>query len=171
MKTLFFDEFESPIGVIKVVVSMHGVERVIIAAAQDMRCEECLSSARRDKQACSEAINQLQEYFTGQRTAFTVPLCPSVPSFYARVREYVQTIAYGKTISYSEIAAAMENPRACRAVGAACRYNPIPLFIPCHRVVGLHENGGGYLGPHKEIKRSLLALEAKHSCDLDNIVE
>ena len=92
------------------------------------------------------AARQLGEYFTGQRTEFSVPLRPSDTAFQLAVWEQLKHIPYGQTISYGEIAAAMGRPQAARAVGMACGRNPIWIFLPCHRVVGKNGALTGYAG-------------------------
>lgn len=92
------------------------------------------------------AARQLGEYFTGQRTEFSVPLRPSDTAFQLAVWEQLEHIPYGQTISYGEIAAALGRPKAARAVGMACGCNPIWIFLPCHRVVGKNGALTGYAG-------------------------
>ena len=105
--------------------------------------------------------DELLEYFAGTRTEFTVPLSPAGTDFQRAVWRALQRIPYGETRAYGEIAEAVGRPGAARAVGTANHRNPIPIIIPCHRVVG--SNGqlcgfGGGLG----VKRQLLELEASH---------
>ena len=105
--------------------------------------------------------DELLEYFAGTRTEFTVPLSPAGTDFQRAVWRALQRIPYGETRAYGEIAEAVGRPGAARAVGTANHRNPIPIIIPCHRVVG--SNGqlcgfGGGLG----VKRLLLELEASH---------
>jgi methylated-DNA-[protein]-cysteine S-methyltransferase len=103
---------------------------------------------------------QLEEYFEGERDRFDVPvdwqLTP--PGFRNRALHAVARIPYGKTKTYAEIAKAAGNPRAFRAAGTACGHNPIPLIVPCHRVV---QSGGGVgnYGGGPEMKKALLSLE------------
>ena len=104
---------------------------------------------------------ELAAYFAGARRVFTVPLDPAGTPFQRRVWEALRSIPYGKTASYGAIAAQIGNPRAARAVGMANHCNPIPILIPCHRVVGAGGELTGYAGG-LEIKRRLLELEADH---------
>ncbi len=156
---LCIDEFESPIGPIIVAVGDHGVERVIITKTCAHKPFHCDENVEKDSFACRHAIMQLQEYFAGTRTAFTVPLNPQGTSFCKQVWSTLQTISYGQTKSYKDIAIELGNFRASRAVGFACAHNPIPLFIPCHRVVGSRGQLTGYLGDHRDIKQFLLSHE------------
>lgn len=105
-----------------------------------------------------EAKAQLDAYFAGRLKAFSLPLSPAGTEFQQKVWKLLQDIPYGTTCTYGEIAARAGNPKACRAVGMANNRNPLPILIPCHRVVGA--NGGlvGY-GGGLDIKLRLLQLE------------
>lgn len=102
---------------------------------------------------------ELEEYFTGTRHAFDVALDWRLSvGFRASVLHRLPDIAYGRTASYATVAALAGNPKAVRAVGTACATNPLPVVIPCHRVVRSDGSMGGYLGG-VEAKRTLLTLE------------
>ena len=105
-----------------------------------------------------KGFQQIQEYWTGHRVIFTLPLAPGGSDFEREVWETVIRIPYGETRSYRQIAEAVGNPAACRAVGMANHCNPIPFVIPCHRVVGTNGSLTGYAGG-LEMKRKLLAAE------------
>jgi len=105
-----------------------------------------------------EAHRQLQLYFAGQLESFTLPLAPSGTDYMQRVWEKLRAIPYGETRSYREIADSLGNPKAARAVGLANNKNPLPLFIPCHRVIGANQKLVGYRGG-LNIKEQLLTLE------------
>ncbi|WP_050614375.1 methylated-DNA--[protein]-cysteine S-methyltransferase [Bacillus testis] len=109
-----------------------------------------------------EAGKQLQEYLAGERTEFSLPLSARGTAFMERVWEGLCTIPYGETRSYRDIAEAIGNPKACRAVGMANNRNPIPIFIPCHRVIGANGTLTGY-GGGLAIKEHLLQLERQKS--------
>jgi methylated-DNA-[protein]-cysteine S-methyltransferase len=104
------------------------------------------------------AAVQLEEYLAGRRTEFTVPLEPEGTAFDHRVWDAVGAIPYGETVTYGEIARAIGNPNGARAVGTANGRNPIPIIIPCHRVVAAGGKLGGY-GGGLPLKRRLLDLE------------
>jgi methylated-DNA-[protein]-cysteine S-methyltransferase len=105
-----------------------------------------------------QCVQQLDEYFTKKRTQFDLPLKPQGTVFQQTVWQALQQIPYGQTISYGELAKAISNPKASRAVGGANNRNPIPIIIPCHRVVGANGSLTGYaLG--LEMKEFLLNLE------------
>jgi methylated-DNA-[protein]-cysteine S-methyltransferase len=105
---------------------------------------------------------QLDEYFAGTRHAFDLKLAPQASPFQSRVLDALLAIPYGETRSYKDIAVALGNPRAVRAVGGANGSNPLPIVIPCHRVIG---SGGGLTGFGGGLgnKRFLLDLERRHS--------
>ena len=107
-----------------------------------------------------EAVRQLREYFGGRRTEFDLPMAPEGTQFQRTVWRHLRDIPYGETISYSELARRTGNPKASRAVGAANGANPIPIVIPCHRVIGANGKLTGF-GGGLPIKEKLLALESR----------
>ena len=106
-----------------------------------------------------EAESQLRAYFAGELTRFDLPLSPRGTEFQRRVWDAVAGVPYGTTTTYSAVAAALGRPSACRAVGAANGRNPLPIVVPCHRVVAASGALTGY-GGGLERKRALLDLEA-----------
>ena len=106
-------------------------------------------------------IRQLNEYFSGKRTTFTINLAPQGTPFQQRVWQALQTIPYGRTLSYGQIAKAIGKPKASRAVGAANGQNPVSIIVPCHRVIGSNGKLVGY-GGGLSIKETLLAHESRH---------
>ena len=104
-----------------------------------------------------DAKSQLNDYFDGLRKNFDLPLEPPGTKFQQRVWSMMQQIPYGKTITYGEIAKALGS--SARAVGMACGANPIPVIIPCHRVVAANDMGGYSGDGGVETKRALLHLE------------
>lgn len=105
---------------------------------------------------------ELLEYFAGDRTSFDVMVRPRGTAFAQRVWDALRSIPYGATRTYGEIARLIGNPEAARAVGTANGRNPIPIVIPCHRVVAAGGKLGGYGGGLK-LKRALLDLETRHT--------
>ena len=101
---------------------------------------------------------QLEEYFAGNRKQFDLPLAPKGTDFQKRVWKALTDIPYGETRTYGKIAAAVDNPKAARAVGMANNKNPIGIIVPCHRVVGADGKLVGYAGG-MEKKEWLLNLE------------
>ena len=105
---------------------------------------------------------QLQEYFDGKRREFDVTLSLEGTEFQRRVWAALREIPYGETVSYGDIARRIDNPRAVRAVGAANGRNPIPIIVPCHRVIGSHGDLTGF-GGGLDTKEALLRLEAENT--------
>jgi methylated-DNA-[protein]-cysteine S-methyltransferase len=109
-----------------------------------------------------KAKKQLDEYFEGKRRKFDLPIKLKGTEFQKAVWSALETIEYGHTISYKELATRVGNEKASRAVGTANAKNPVPIFIPCHRVVRANGNIGGYLGGYIggiDIKECLLNIE------------
>ncbi len=112
----------------------------------------------REIEVLSAAFSQLEEYLTGKRTTFYLPLNPKGTKFQQRVWSILLNIPYGETRTYKDIAILSGNANASRAVGNANHKNPIPIFIPCHRVVGSDKSLNGY-AYGLEMKERLLKLE------------
>ncbi|MEI6757316.1 MAG: methylated-DNA--[protein]-cysteine S-methyltransferase [Chlorobium sp.] len=108
-----------------------------------------------------EAFRQLNAYINGELRVFSLPLAPSGTLFMEQVWNTLAAIPYGTTATYRDVAAASGNPKAVRAVGMACNRNPLPIFIPCHRVIGSNGTLTGYRGG-LALKMALLELEGKH---------
>jgi methylated-DNA-[protein]-cysteine S-methyltransferase len=107
-----------------------------------------------------DVARQIDQYFAGSRRAFDLVLDRQLSTgFRASVLSQIGSIEYGRTASYSAVAKLMGNPKASRAVGNACATNPLPVLVPCHRVISSTGGLGGYLGG-PEAKRTLLTLEA-----------
>ena len=114
---------------------------------------------RREDGPLREAIGQLRAYFDGARKTFDLPLAPEGTTFQQRVWRALQAIPCGHTVTYGEIARRIGRPTASRAVGAANGQNPLPIIVPCHRVIGANGQLTGYAGGIR-IKRALLDHEA-----------
>jgi methylated-DNA-[protein]-cysteine S-methyltransferase len=113
----------------------------------------------------ADACAQLSEYFAGTRKRFEIPLKLSGTEFQVSVLEALQDIPYGETTSYGTIAKRIGRPKAVRAVGAANGRNPLPIVVPCHRVIGSTGDLTGF-GGGLDTKEALLRLEAEHTQDL-----
>lgn len=109
--------------------------------------------------AISRAASELLAYFAGELRDFTIPLAPRGTPYMMLIWELLRGVPYGETATYGEIAALSGNSRAARAVGLANNRNPVPIFIPCHRIVGSDGKLTGYRGG-LELKRRLLGLES-----------
>ncbi len=109
----------------------------------------------------AEIIDQLTEYFAGKRRSFNLKLNLSGTPFQKKVWQQLQDVPFGSTTSYGEIAKRMNNPKACRAVGGANNKNPIPIIIPCHRIIGKDGSLTGF-GGGLELKEFLRHHEQSH---------
>lgn len=114
-----------------------------------------------ETQLLKETAKQINEYFNGKRKCFDLPIKPSGTEFQQKVWTALLSIPYGETRSYKEIAIAVGNDKACRAVGMANNRNPISIIIPCHRVIGTNGKLVGYAGGLK-VKDYLLNMEKTH---------
>jgi methylated-DNA-[protein]-cysteine S-methyltransferase len=110
----------------------------------------------------NEAARQLNAYLAGTLKTFSLPLAPSGTVFQKKIWHTLCDIPYGQTVSYKDIAIAADNPKAVRAVGQANNKNPIPIFIPCHRVIGANGKLVGYSGG-LAIKERLLMIERQNT--------
>jgi methylated-DNA-[protein]-cysteine S-methyltransferase len=116
----------------------------------------------RETKLLRDAANQLKEYLSGSRKDFNLPLFIEGTDFQKKVWNVLRTIPYGESLSYKQVAEAIGNSNASRAVGNACNKNPIAIFIPCHRVIGSSGELVGYAGGI-EAKKLLLKAERKNS--------
>jgi methylated-DNA-[protein]-cysteine S-methyltransferase len=144
----------TPLGLIRVAYARQGHEAVLTALAEQVSPRVLFAPARLD-----DAARQFDGYFTRQRRGFDLAVDLRLATgFRKTVLEHLPDVSYGRTVSYGELAAEVGHPRAARAVGTACATNPLPLVIPCHRVVLGDGSPGAYIGG-PEIKRVLLELE------------
>ena len=153
----------SPIGKLLLVKSSNGLNHIIFEH-KIQQYEKIMSNnfpnqkIIKDKKALISEVDQLTEYFSGDRKKFDIELEVNMPPFYQKVINVVNKIPYGKYLSYEQVATKAGNPRAARAAGTANAMNTIPIIIPCHRVLAKHGKLGGYGGGIK-IKKYLLKLE------------
>ena len=145
----------TPAGLVRVAYAREDHERVLADLAARISPRVLRAPARLDA-----AARELDEYFTGRRQAFDLPLDLRLTRGFRReVITHLPDIGYGSTASYTSLAAAAGNPRAVRAAGTACATNPLPVVVPCHRVVRSDGALGNYVGG-SAAKRTLLDLEA-----------
>jgi methylated-DNA-[protein]-cysteine S-methyltransferase len=142
-------------GLVRVAYAVEGHDVVLSKLADRISPRILRAPARLD-----DVARQLDEYFSGRRRAFDLPLDMQLAHGFRRlVLDHLREIGYGATASYASVATASGHPHAVRAVGTACARNPLPVVVPCHRVVRSDGNLGGYAGG-TEAKRTLLTLEA-----------
>jgi methylated-DNA-[protein]-cysteine S-methyltransferase len=153
-----YTHLPSPLGPLLLVSDSEGLREIRFPVQQAPAPPD--ADWHEDASAFPEAIRQLRAYFAGELEVFRLPLAPKGTPFQQRVWRELCQIAYGATISYGELARRIGNPNASRAVGLANGSNPIPIIIPCHRVIGSNGKLTGY-GGGLPIKEKLLALERR----------
>ncbi len=154
-----YAHLETPIGIVLIAGDTSAIHRIAFpqhghAAEPEPEWQES------QRGLVGEAARQLREYFAGTRSEFDLPLAPQGTPFQRSVWRKLQEIPYGETISYGELARRVGNPKASRAVGSANGANPLPIVIPCHRVIAGDGTLGGF-GGGLPTKQTLLALELR----------
>ena len=145
----------TPTGLVRVAYDIEDHDRVLDTLARRISPRVLRAPRRLDA-----AARELDEYFARQRRAFDLPLDLSLSTgFRQLVQRHLPEIGYGQTRSYRQVAELVGNPRAVRAVGTACATNPLPVVVPCHRVLPADGTTGRYIGG-PETKQTLLRLEA-----------
>lgn len=160
--TAVWATIDSPVGEILVIGDGEAVTHLYMTGEGGHGRDE--RPGRNDPAALADALEQLEQYFAGERTEFDLPLRPQGTEFQRSVWHALEQIPYGETRSYGQIAAAVGRPKAARAVGMANNRNPISVFIPCHRVVGADGALVGYGGGMSR-KVWLLDHEAERSAN------
>ncbi|MFJ2722592.1 methylated-DNA--[protein]-cysteine S-methyltransferase [Streptomyces sp. NPDC087437] len=160
-----YTTIDSPVGKLLLAATPKGLVRVAYAGEDHDRVLEALGqklSPRilRAPRRLEEAAREIDEYFARRRRVFDVTLDLSLSRGFRRlVQTHLPEIGYGQTRSYRDMAELVGNPKAVRAVGTACATNPLPIVVPCHRVLRTDGTLGGYIGG-LEAKTTLLDLEA-----------
>jgi len=150
--------YESPVGRLLLAGSRAGLNYVRFSAGK--RAVAADPDWTEERSLFDDAIRQLGEYFAGERKTFSLKLIPDGTDFQRAVWSELRKIPYGDTISYKELADRIGKPKAVRAVGAANGANPIPIIIPCHRVIGNDGSLTGF-GGGLPLKKRLLELESR----------
>lgn len=153
MKSVFF--YDSDIGKIGIAEDGQAITNIFFEK------EEAVNFEVLETPLIKEAHKQFEEYINGKRKFFDLPICPSGTEFQQKVWNALKDIPYGETRSYKDVALAIGNEKACRAVGMANNRNPISIIIPCHRVIGKNGKLVGY-GGGLPIKEYLLKLEKEN---------
>ena len=155
-----YDYLHTPIGRLLIAGDEAGLRYVEFERAdQGGRID---ASWRRGRHAIGAAVAQLEAYFAGELHAFDLPLAAVGTAFRKTVWDALVHIPYGETISYGELARRIGDPSASRAVGAANGANPLPIIVPCHRVIGANGKLTGF-GGGLPVKQWLLAHERRHA--------
>jgi methylated-DNA-[protein]-cysteine S-methyltransferase len=156
--TIHYSQLQTPVGALLLVANEGGLREINFP--KNGRLSTPDPEWSNDDSALGEPIRQLLAYFAGELEDFDLQLAPKGTPFQQSVWKELCAIPYGKTISYGELARRIGNPNASRAVGLANGSNPIPIVIPCHRVIGSNGKLTGY-GGGLPIKEKLLALEKR----------
>ena len=169
--SIAYARMDSPVGPVWVATTEAGLCAVGLGSGQPENLFAWLARHISAEPPCEDAtilaaaLTQLSEYFSGNRYEFDLPLDVRGTAFQQAVWAELMRIPYGATITYGEIARRIGRPEAARAVGAAVGANPLPILIPCHRVIGVGGSLTGY-GGGLEVKAALLRLEGAFPLDL-----
>lgn len=155
---MFYTTFESPVGLLLLAGDSNALRRVSFENSK--RSVPPQPDWKQNRAAFAGVIRQLHAYFRGELKEFDLPLAMEGTEFQLRVWNALRAIPYGETISYAQLAQRIDNPKAVRAVGLANGSNPIPIIVPCHRVIGSDGSLTGF-GGGLSTKKKLLALESK----------
>ncbi|UOQ43627.1 methylated-DNA--[protein]-cysteine S-methyltransferase [Halobacillus salinarum] len=169
---LYYNSFDTPIGTMTVLANDEGVCRIDygdyderMAAIQAWKKKHFLNGELvydPEQRYVEQTRKEIDEYFQGKRTEFTVPLNCYGTDFQRRVwRTLLHSVPFGETRSYKDIAEALSTPKAVRAVGGAVNQNPFSIIVPCHRIIGSNGKLVGYAGG-LEKKQQLLTFETDH---------
>lgn len=159
-KTRYYCVIESPVG--KLLLAGNAQALTHVSFQDGRRSTQPDPQWTYSETPFQKSIQQLHEYFSGKRKTFKIKLAPEGTPFQRKVWDALQTIPYGRTLSYRQIANAIGKPQAVRAVGAANGQNPLSIVIPCHRVIGSNGKLVGF-GGGLPIKEALLSHERRHS--------
>jgi methylated-DNA-[protein]-cysteine S-methyltransferase len=158
MSAVFYATFESPVGPLLLAGDSNVLRLVSFETSKHSAPPR--PDWKQNVAAFAEVIRQLRAYFGGELKEFDLPLAMEGTEFQIRVWNALRTIPYGETISYAQLARHIGNPKAVRAVGLANGSNPIPIIVPCHRVIGSDGSLTGF-GGGLSTKRKFLELENK----------
>ena len=158
MREVSYTQIDSPVGKLLLAADAQGLRLVSFESSK--RAAPVQPRWKEDRAPFAEVIRQLQAYFGGELREFEMQLAPEGTEFQLRVWNSLRTIPYGETISYAQLAQKIGDPKAVRAVGLANGCNPLPIIVPCHRVIGSNGSLTGFGGGLAN-KKKLLALESR----------
>jgi methylated-DNA-[protein]-cysteine S-methyltransferase len=156
VSAVYYTTYESPVGPLLLAGGANALRQVSFENSK--RAAPPAADWKLDKKPFAEVIRQLQAYFRGELKQFDLPLAMEGTEFQLRVWNALRTIPYGETTTYAQLAERIGNPKAVRAVGLANGSNPIPIIVPCHRVIGSDGSLTGF-GGGLSTKKKLLELE------------
>lgn len=154
--------YEAPWARLIITIEDDQLSGIEFLSAETESSPDCQKHAPVKSRMAQRVRKQLDEYFSGSRRVFDLPLRLRGTGFQKEVWEVLQQIPYGEVLSYGQVAKTIGRPKAQRAVGMACNRNPVPIIVPCHRVLGSSGQLTGYAGG-LDIKAHLLELEKKNS--------
>ncbi|GBC61871.1 methylated-DNA--[protein]-cysteine S-methyltrans ferase [Desulfonema ishimotonii] len=157
---MYYHYMQSPVGRLLLAGDGAGLSRISFPTGKKPYAPE--PGWQENPEALQPVMRELDAYFEGRLKRFSLKLALNVTPFQEKVLRALQDVPYGQTVSYGELARRVGNPKASRAVGMANARNPIPIVIPCHRVIGSSGRLTGY-GGGLEIKQTLLDLERRHA--------
>jgi len=146
--------YDSPIGTLRIITNERSITKIQFA----FDLKDSINTLEAGTPLLKETVRQLNEYFTGIRQAFSLPLDLQGTDFQMRTWKALCDIPYGETRSYKQIAETVGCQKGCRAVGLANNRNPFPIIVPCHRVIGANGELTGYAGG-LDVKKQLLDIE------------
>lgn len=149
----YYTTYQTSIGSITIVEQQNNIIGILFGQVKPQ------NAMMQETELLKKTYSQIREYLEGNRKEFTIPIAMQGTCFQRQVWKALQTISYGETKTYQQIAEQIGKPKACRAVGMANHVNPISIIVPCHRVIGKNGKLVGY-GGGLEIKKQLLDLEA-----------
>ena len=169
-QVIYYGEFQSPIGPLTLFASSKGVSRLDFGCPEDVlpaaetwyKKHHVNADLVFNSDMIEPVVMQLEEYFSGKRRSFDLQLDPIGTIFQQKVWKNLSEIPYGETRSYRDVAVGISAPKAVRAIGSANNRNPIPIIVPCHRVIGSNGALVGYGGGVTK-KEYLLSLEQQHA--------
>ncbi|TYS30810.1 methylated-DNA--[protein]-cysteine S-methyltransferase [Bacillus pumilus] len=156
---MYYTVYHAPIGALYLVEKDAAIIEVMFDDEPFLAKKQEANLIEEETHVLQEAKKQLDEYFNGERQVFDLPLKQTGSPFQEQVWQALSAIPYGESKSYADIAEAIGNPKAVRAIGQANRRNTLPIFIPCHRVIGKDRSLTGYAGTKTDMKAVLLELE------------
>jgi len=162
MSRIYYATMDSPVGTLRLVGQELGLRMVWFVRGR--KEEKPDAEWKEDAAFFADVMRQLKSYFAGELREFEIPLLMEGTEFQKRVWKALQTIPYGETMSYGELAKKIGEPKAVRAVGAANGQNRMPIIVPCHRVIAADGGIGGFSGGLSK-KRKLLVLEKRTPAD------
>jgi len=163
-KKTYYDIYQSPFGPVAAAMEDEYIVRIVLPRTNQNETLSVLfdknnkSAFVREPSLFKDLFNQFDKYFAGRLTAFSVKIKLAGTDFQKQVWDAISEVPYGGTASYGDLAKKIGRHKAYRAVGNACNANPIPLIVPCHRIISSSGNMGGF-GGGVELKKHLLELE------------